>query len=260
MQSIVILGGGNMGGAMAQSWQQAGGLRLHVVEMDAARREALTKLGIACVASLAEAPKADAYLLAIKPQHYAETRPSIAAHCGHDAPLILSIMAGIGCDQLAPLSPHVVRVMPNLPALIGESMSVLYTPALDTATRATLTRWFEIIGRTAWVEQEDDLHAVTAISGSGPAYLFALMEALTEAAIAQGLSPALADTLVRQTIKGAALLAAASPLPAGTLRAQVTSKGGTTEAALASFAAGGLSGLVADAVTAAAHRSRVLAG
>ena len=256
---ILIIGGGNMGGAMALRLHAAHPGSVAVVEHDSARRTGLTTHGIATYATLEEAPGAATYLLAIKPQQWGDVARPLSEHLGGDTPLLLSIMAGIPLAQLHAVSPRAVRIMPNLPAVIGESMSVACAPTLDAATRATVTDIFSQIGRVAWVEDEEQLHAITAISGSGPGYVFAFMEALEHAAKAQGIAPELARQLVRQTLCGAALLASQSPETVATLRAQVTSKGGTTEAALTHFAQGDLEGLVRRAVDAAATRSRVLA-
>ena len=133
-----------------------------------------------------------------------------------------------------------------------------FVTGLPEAKRKSVAQRVEAIGRVAWVEDEEALHAVTAISGSGPAYLFAFMEAMQHAASLHGLSPELARELVTQTMKGAALLASQSPDDAATLRAQVTSKGGTTEAALAAFALGDFTGLVKAVVDAASRRSKAL--
>ena len=245
---------------MARRWHAATPGSVHVVESDPSRREALSAEGIACYAMLADAPQSDTYLIAIKPQQFADFALEMKNRLsGASPPLILSIMAGITLSQLHPISPRAVRIMPNLPAIIGESMSVACAPALDAPTREYVTTLLARIGSVAWVEDESMLHAVTAISGSGPAYLFTFMEALQQAAIASGLDAALAKKLVTQTMRGAALLADQSTDDAATLRAQVTSKGGTTEAALAAFAAGNLAALVANAVAAAEEKSKALA-
>ncbi len=260
MHHIILIGGGNMGGAMATRWHKAGGHSIHVVETDATRREALAAQGITCHATLADAPRGEIYVLAIKPQQFATTSEEIARTLDGSAPLLVSIMAGITLADLHRISARAVRVMPNLPAMIGQSMSVLCAPGLDEASRKKTEQLFVHVGAVAWVEDEQQLHATTAISGSGPAYVFALMEALQLAAVAQGLPASLAQQLITQTLRGAALLADASDEDAATLRKQVTSKGGTTEAALNVFAQGKLDELVARAVDAAAKRSRELAG
>lgn len=256
---IIIIGGGNMGGAIASRWHAAHAGSVHVVEHDATRREALTKLGITTHAVLEHAPLAATYLLAIKPQQFAENISEFRHIMGDREPLLISIMAGVPLSALQKITPHAVRVMPNLPAIIGESMSVACAPGLTKISERTVTKLFDAIGSVAWVEDEDQLHAVTAISGSGPAYVFAFMEALEHAATEAGLDAELAAHLVAQTLRGAALLAEQSPIDVATLRAQVTSKGGTTEAALNAFAEGKLEALVTRAVKAADARSKSLA-
>lgn len=257
MQKLILIGGGNMGGAMATRWQSQ--YQLTVIETDPARRAALQQQGIACRAELAEAEPADLYVLAIKPQQFAAYAPLLQHAIGARKPLLISIMAGIPLADLQRITPHAVRAMPNLPATIGESMSVLCAPHLDAETQNRITSLFGAIGAVAWLKDEAKLHAVTAISGSGPAYLFALMEALQTAAIARGLTPELARVLVTQTMRGAALLADQPTYDAAQLRRQVTSPGGTTEAALAAFEKGNLNGLVTQAVEAAENRSKTLA-
>lgn len=253
--NILIIGGGNMGGAIARALAADTRYTVAVVEHDKNKRMALAAVGLATFECLSEATPADITILAVKPQQFAALRDELSRM---KLPLLVSIMAGIPLAELQASGVQVVRSMPNLPAAIGESMTVLCAPDLSEALRSAVTQLFEAIGRVAWVEDEEALHAVTAISGSGPAYLFAFMEALQTAATAHGLSPALARELVTQTMKGAALLASQSTDDAALLRAQVTSKAGTTEAALAAFAQGDLTGLVKAAVEAACRRSQEL--
>lgn len=256
---IIIIGGGNMGGAIAKRWHEAKAGCVHVVEHDAKRRKALSDLGITTHASLEHAPLAASYLLAIKPQQFTENSTEFKHIMSDREPLLISIMAGVPLKALKKISPRAVRVMPNLPAIIGESMSVACAPGLDKTSEETVTKLFDAIGAIAWVEDEKQLHAVTAISGSGPAYVFAFMEALEQAATNAGLDPELAAHLVAQTLRGAALLAEQSPIDVATLRAQVTSKGGTTEAALHALNEGKLAELIGRAVKAADARSKSLA-
>ena len=167
-------------------------------------------------------------------------------------------MAGTPLAMLEKAGAQVARVMPNLPALIGESMSVACAPSLDHKHRALVTLLFDAVGKTAWVEDEAQLHAVTAISGSGPGYVFAFMEALEAAAGALGLNPEMAQHLVRQTLRGAALLASESCDSPAVLKRNVTSPGGTTEAALQVLAEHDFIAVVEQAA-AAARRSQELA-
>ena len=256
---IIIIGGGNMGGAIARRWHDAQGGCVHVVEHDASRRKALEELGIKTHTLLEHAPLAATYLLAIKPQQFSQSVTELKHIISDREPLLISIMAGVPLSALHAISPRAVRVMPNLPALIGESMSVACAPGLAKLSENMVTRLFESIGAIAWVEDEDQLHAITAISGSGPAYVFAFMEALQHAAVDLGVDPELAGHLVAQTLRGAALLAEQSPVNVTTLREQVTSKGGTTEAALATLTKGKLDDLISRAVKAADARSKALA-
>lgn len=258
--SVLIIGGGNMGTAMAARWRTRVSA-LQIVEPDAGRRSALAAKGFACHADLMSAARPTVAILAIKPQQFAAHASAIkSALSGATVPLVISIMAGVPLGNLAMFGSRVVRVMPNLPSTIGEGMSVLCTtPVLDAASRTLAEQLFRAIGKTAWVENEAEFHAVTAVSGSGPAYVFALMEAMEEAAVAQGLAPTLARQLVRQTARGAALLADQSAEEVTALREQVTSKGGTTEAALAQLVRHGFGDAVGKAVAAAAERSHELA-
>ena len=256
--SVLIIGGGNMGGAIAQALHALPDFSVTVVESDDAKRKHFAVLGIPAYATLAQTSPTDVVMLAIKPQQFASLAPTLTAQLSGQAPLVLSIMAGISLDALRAISPRAVRAMPNLPATIHESMSVLCAPTLDAPSRTIAESVFTAIGAVEWVEGEELLHAVTAISGSGPAYVFALMEAMEEAALAQGLNAALAKKLVLQTVRGSALLADGSEHSTSELRAQVTSKGGTTEAALAHISAGQLQAIIASATKAAANRSREL--
>ncbi len=255
---LIIIGGGNMGGAIARRWEEHSVWDIHLVEPDRARRSELAACGIAVHEHLEDAPLGGVYLLAIKPQQFAENTASLIHTIGDRESLVISIMAGVALADLQKISPNAVRVMPNLPAMVGESMSVLCAPQLDASTRQEVTHLFSHIGAVAWVEDEEQLHAVTAISGSGPGYVFAFMEALQHAANHCGLAPELARQLVTQTLRGSAALAAQSVEDFATLREQVTSKGGTTEAALKSFSHDGFNRAVTHAVEAAARRSREL--
>lgn len=255
---IVILGGGNMGGALARRWKAAKAAPIHVVEPDAARRASLIAAGITCHERFVKPSDAATLVLAIKPQAFAELRQFLVKEGSFGNSLILSIMAGVPLSALQQISPQAVRIMPNLPAMMGEGMSVACAPNLAPASRNLVAQLFEAVGKFAWVEDEALIHATTAISGSGPGYVFAFMEALETAAIAQGIDAELARLLVRQTLRGAALLAENSPETSATLRAHVASPGGTTEAALATLTNANFSNLIAEAVKAATQRSRQL--
>jgi len=175
---------------------------------------------------------------------------------------VLSIAAGVRTEALARWlgdDVRLLRCMPNTPALIGMGVAALYAaPGVTAAERGRAQTVLEAVGRTVWVEDEALLDPVTAVSGSGPAYVFYFIEAMEEAARSLGLAPEVARTLVVETVRGAAELAARSDEPAATLRERVTSKGGTTEAALASMNRDGVKDALVRAVQAASARGREL--
>ena len=254
---VLVIGGGAMGGALASRWHAAGMAPVAVVERDDARRAVLTAQGMMCYASLdAAVGPWSTVVLAIKPQQFSDMRDALRAVVG-DA-LLVSIMAGIALASLRTVSARCARVMPNLPAMIGEGMTV-GCAALGAADLTTVARLFDAVGRFAWLATEEEIHAATAISGSGPGYVFAFMEALEKAGVVQGLTPELARTLVTQTLRGAALLADGSVETVATLRTQVTSPNGVTQAALEAFGHGNFDGLMGEAAAAAVRRSRELA-
>jgi pyrroline-5-carboxylate reductase len=175
--------------------------------------------------------------------------------------LQLSVMAGIRSSTLvqATNSERVVRAMPNTPALIGQGIAGLYArPAVDAAARADVEALFVPTGASLWVEREDDLDAVTALSGSGPAYVFYFLEAMVQAAAEMGLTPEQGRVLAQSTFAGAAALAQQSPLSATALREQVTSRGGTTYAAITALDAAGVKAAFVKALHAARDRAREL--
>jgi pyrroline-5-carboxylate reductase len=208
--------------------------------------------------------EAETIVLSVKPQKMDEALASIQDAVTKDD-LVISIAAGIKVNKIAAALGDlaIIRVMPNTPALIGAGASALYAnakaqPQLDKALAI-----FAAVGKAVVVEDEGLIDAVTAVSGSGPAYFFLLMEAMAQAGVELGLPEAVAKDLVLQTAKGAGLLAAEADKggesPA-VLRRKVTSPGGTTEAALKVFTARGFAGLVTDALTAARDRSKELSG
>jgi pyrroline-5-carboxylate reductase len=198
-------------------------------------------------------------VLAVKPQQMGEALEGLALDT--DA-CVVSIAAGIRLDFLrAALGPavHYVRSMPNTPALYGCGISGLYTsPDAPASARQRAEHVLRAAGETVWLERESDLDAVTAVSGSGPAYFFLLIEAMREAGVALGLSPQTAARLASRTCVGAARMVDGGTTDVAELRQQVTSKGGTTEAALRHFEAAGLRDIVRVALTAAARRSEEL--
>jgi pyrroline-5-carboxylate reductase len=234
--SLLLVGCGQMGRALCAGWQRAGlALALHIIDPKA---EAVA--GHAVYAGLADLPESfvpDAVLFAVKPQQLSEILPLYAARFGASAPLYLSIAAG---ETLAFYRQHlhsarIIRIMPNTPALVGRGMSVLCAhDGTSPADRALAAELFTAVGEIAWLDDEAQMHAATALSGSGPAYVFYFLQCLMEAAQALGLPPALAETLARHTLAGSALLATGPDSPQA-LRRAVASPGGTTEAALAVF-------------------------
>jgi len=196
---------------------------------------------------------------AVKPQLFAEAAAPCAPHVG--GALQLSVMAGIRSDTIvaATGSERVVRAMPNTPALIGRGIAGLYArPGLADDERAHIEALLQPTGETLWVDREEDLDAVTALSGSGPAYVFFVIEAMMEAAAALGLDAERGRRLALATFAGATELAQRSSDPPAVLRERVTSKGGTTYAALCSLQGDGVEAAFVRAILAAARRAREL--
>jgi pyrroline-5-carboxylate reductase len=235
--SIAFIGGGNMARAILAGLIRAGQApsSLQVVEPLATQRAALQEeWGVRCQAQ-ADASLADAQLVvwAVKPQTFREAAAACRPHV--QSALHLSVMAGIRSDTLTRLlgTERVVRAMPNTPALIGQGVTGLCARAAVTAQeRDTAESLLASTGKTLWLQHEDELDAVTALSGSGPAYVFYVIEALVDAAQAMGLSPEQGRQLVLSTFQGATALASNSPDSPAELRQRVTSKGGTTHAAI----------------------------
>ena len=260
---IAFIGGGNMALAILGGLRRGGAPAdgFIVVEPHAPQRQRLqAELGIEALA-VADASLAEAGLVvwAVKPQMFAEAAAPCAPFVG--AALQLSIMAGIRSEVIvtASGSPRVVRAMPNTPALIGRGIAGLYArEAVTEADRAQVQAVLAPTGSTLWVAQERDLDAVTALSGSGPAYVFYFIEAMMQAGAEMGLEPAQARRLAQETFAGAAALAAQSDEPPEVLRERVTSKGGTTYAALTSLEASGVKHAFVRALHAARDRAEEL--
>ena len=237
-----------------------------MAEPDAAGRDALQRsLGVATTSdNSAAVAGARVIVLAVKPQIMAQVVRGLAPTLQLSRPLVISVAAGIRCAHLAGwIGPDVpvVRCMPNRPAFIGAGATGLYADTtVGTAERALAEQVLASTGLALWVQRESDIDLVTALSGSGPAYFFRLAELMAEAAIAQGLDAIVARQLAAQTLAGAGQLVAAEASPdLARMRAEVTSRGGTTEAALNCFAALSLDSTVAAAMQAAALRSHELA-
>jgi pyrroline-5-carboxylate reductase len=263
--SIAFIGGGNMARSLI------GGLRarahtaeIAVSEPHSELRDALaTDFGVQVYPENTAAATGRAiWVLAVKPQVMQSVCESLQELAQAQAPLVISIAAGISTASLQHwLGAHarIVRTMPNTPALIGAGITALYAGAeISPAARVQAEQLMQAAGATVWIEHEALMDAVTATSGSGPAYFFLLIEAMQQAAVEQGLSPEAARALVLHTALGAAKMALASDEPASVLRARVTSPGGTTAAALESFENAGFRTHVRDAIHAATARGKTL--
>ena len=267
--TLAFIGGGNMANALATGL--AGKVcapgDIHVIDVNEAGHEAWRARGMTAASGPSEAlRRCKAWIYAVKPQQMreavAQTKPWLAPDT-----LIVSIAAGIKADTLAgwlgePGKPweRLVRCMPNTPALVGAGMTGLAAmPGVSPADRELAARLLQSVGEVVWVDGDAGLDAVTALSGSGPAYVFLLLEALAAGGQAVGLTEAQARQLAQATVAGAAKLAGESSDTPAVLREKVTSKGGTTAAALDVFQQAGFAGIVQKAMEAAARRSRELA-
>ena len=269
--NITFIGGGNMataiiGGLIQRGWDKT---QLSVVEIVPAAREKLTQtFGVSTLAAISEigqlATPADCVVLAIKPQQMREAARELAPHIKNT--LVVTIAAGIRAGDLSrwlgydrQAHTRIVRVMPNTPALVLAGVSGLYAlPSVSSEDRERATGILAAVGETVWVEKESDIDTVTAVSGSGPAYVFYFIEALEQAGRDMGLSAAAARQLALATFTGSSKLAAQSSEDAAVLRARVTSKGGTTERAMASMEGSEIKAAIIRAVKAAQARSEEL--
>ena len=263
---VVLVGAGKMGGALLEGWLRLGldPNQLAVVEpQPAAEISALSRRGLRLNPAAQTIRDAAALVIAIKPQAAAEAMPAIAPLLS-PATVTVSIMAGRTLDFLGGALGRdraLIRAMPNTPAAIGRGITVAVPRHASAAQQALAGLLLSATGPVEWVDDEALMDAVTAVSGSGPAYVFLLAEALAAAGVAAGLPAALADKLARETVAGAGELLHRSPLAAASLRENVTSPGGTTAAALAVLMGeDGLAPLMRRAIAAATARSRELAG
>ena len=263
MNTIAFIGGGNMASAIIGGLLKSGRAPgdILVLEPNADQRSRLQRdLQVITL----EAPgsvlqRAGLVVWAIKPQNFKAAAEANLPHI--DTALQFSVMAGIRSDDMAKAlnTQRVVRSMPNTPALIGQGIAGLYArPAVTATERKEIERLLAPTGRTLWVAAEHDLDAVTAISGSGPAYVFYFVEAMVQAAVDMGLSEEQGKALALATFSGAAALAQASPETPAVLRDRVTSKGGTTYAALTSMEASGVQAAIVKALKAAQRRAAEL--
>lgn len=267
LSALVLVGCGKMGGALLRGWiERRIAKRYIVVEPGPVPDEIAARPEIGLLPSAERLPvdlKPEVVVLAVKPQVMPEVLPAYRRFAATQT-LFLSIAAGktLGSfGRALGAEAAVVRAMPNTPAAIGRGIAVACAnPAASPAQRALAERLLAAVGEVGWVEDERLIDAVTAVSGSGPAYVFLLIECLAKAGIAAGLPEELATRLARATVAGAGELARLAPESAATLRENVTSPGGTTRAALdVLMAPDGLEALVTRAVLAAAKRSRDLA-
>jgi pyrroline-5-carboxylate reductase len=267
IRRLAFIGGGNMAAALIGGLTKRGLQPARVVVADPSQDQLKRLSGeygvTAAVDNAAAVKDAEVVILAVKPQLMRGVAQGLAPHLAEARPLVISVAAGIPHAALArwfgPGVP-VIRTMPNRPALNGFGATGLYAPDnVGAANRALAESIMAAVSATVWVEHESQMDTVTALSGSGPAYFFLFMEALEAAAHQRGLPPEVAHRLTLETAFGAAHMARQSPDSLATLREQVTSKGGTTAAALAVLDAAGLHGIVAHAVAAADRRSAELA-
>lgn len=262
---VTFIGGGNMASALIGGMRRQGhaAADVQVVEPVAeARRRLSSEFGVIVAATPAELPPlGDLVVMAVKPQQMREAAMAVSPHIGRAA--VLTIAAGIRLADLRRWlggAGALARCMPNTPALIGAGITGVYAAQeVSTQQRTAVESILSAGGKVVWVDSEDQLDPVTAVSGSGPAYVFYFIEALEEAGVALGLSADVARELAIETFRGAAELAARSDEPPATLRARVTSKGGTTERALASFDADQIKSAIARGVRAANARAAELA-
>jgi pyrroline-5-carboxylate reductase len=262
-QDIVFIGAGNMAGALI------GGLiadgmapeRILAADPSAEKCAALSAAtGIRTLSgNVAAAASAGTLVLAVKPQVLAGVARELAATVQQHRPLVISVAAGIRCDSLQSWlggSTALVRAMPNTPALVQSGATALYaTPEVSGTQREQAESLLRAVGITCWLDDESLMDAVTALSGSGPAYFFLVMEALEDTARAMGIDQSTAHLLTLQTALGAARMALESSDPPGLLRERVTSPGGTTERAIGVLKDGGIEALLARALEAARARS-----
>jgi len=264
--TILLAGAGKMGSAMLEGWLALGlsPAKVAVLEPQPSRElAALTERGLRLNPSRDAAGEVAALVIAVKPQVADEALPALGQFVGGTT-VVVSIMAGRTLRFLADGLPGaaIVRAMPNTPAAIGRGITAAVANArVSDEQRALVDALLSAVGAVEWIADEALMDAVTALSGSGPAYVFLLAETMARAGTAAGLPAALAATLARTTVAGAGELLHRSPLDPATLRQNVTSPGGTTAAALeVLMGEGGLERLMSEAIAAATKRSRDLAG
>jgi len=258
---LLLVGCGRMGTALVRGWLKAGLDPAALAVVEPAGRPPLpdgVRHGLS-VESLGGLPAPAAVVLAVKPQAVDSVAPGLACFAASE-PLFVSIAAGVPLAKLRAILPKAVRAMPNTPAAIGKGITAAVAEAsVDDSQRQLADRLLAAGGGVVWLEAEEHMDAVTAASGSGPAYVFSLTEALAAAGMAQGLPESVSRRLARETVIGAAHLMEQTDSAPGPLREQVTSPGGTTEAGLTRFWSDpGIKTLMEETVADAAARSRAL--
>jgi pyrroline-5-carboxylate reductase len=266
IETLAFIGAGNMassliGGLIADGYPPD---RIRVSDAYPAVAQAVgQRFGVTvCQDNQAAIEGATVVILAVKPQMMRSVLEDLASDLAKTTPLLLSIAAGISCQSIVTWSgglKAVVRTMPNTPAMVQSGATGLYaSPEVTDRQRDASESILRAVGVTVWVHQESLIDTVTALSGSGPAYFFLLMEAMEEAGIALGLDRSTASLLSQQTALGAGRIAIESPESPAELRRRVTSPGGTTEQAIATFESEGFRDLVLKAMQAAKARAEVL--
>jgi pyrroline-5-carboxylate reductase len=259
--SVLIAGCGNMGGAMLAGWLAGGLAADRFTVLDPALSAAPDGVRLVRNAHDLRDERFDAVLLGIKPQLLGEVAPALAGLVGEAE--LLSILAGVEIATLAshfPRASGIVRLMPNLAAALGKSPIALFAPRLGPERREAVSALMGLLGTPEWLADEAQFHAVTALAGSGPAFVYRFIDALAAGGAALGLDRGQADRLALAMVEGAALLAAAAPDSPGELARKVASPGGTTQAGLDVLDANdALADLVAETLGAASRRSEELA-
>lgn len=261
---IGFIGGGNMASALISGLVKVldSATQIHVVDLNPTGLEQLReRFGVSTSLQMDEVLRdLDVIVFAVKPQSMCEVMTQFAPFLSQQ--LLLSVAAGIRASDISRWLngyPKIARAMPNTPAMLGLGMSGLFAlDGLSADERQQTTNIMQAVGKTVWVQDESMIDAVTAVSGSGPAYVFYFIEALQEAAVSLGFSPEDANILALQTFRGAAELATTSTEAVHVLRERVTSKGGTTYAALCSFDESQIKAAIAQGVKAAAVRGKQL--
>ena len=258
--TIYFLGAGNMASAIIAGMSRAGGFDICAIDYSADKLATLAQqYGIVTAAELPPLNEDDVLVLAVKPQDMQAALQKVQT----GGALVLSIAAGLPCVALSRWlggTRRIVRIMPNTPAQVGQGVAGLFADSgASAADRELADRIMRASGQTLWLDSEDGLHRITGISGSGPAYVFYLLEALQNAARQQGFNAEEARQLSLATFQGAVRLAEQSGEEFSDLRQKVTSKGGTTYAALQSFEAHGVADAIGAGVAACVARSQELA-